>query len=50
MQTYRIISDDGREARLSVIEKPEYPYQEIAKITAINKMWKYKVEKLYDDR
>lgn len=50
MQTYRIISDDGKEVRLSVVEKSQYPYQEIAKLAAINKMWHYKVERINGNR
>lgn len=49
MQTYRIISDDGKEARLSIVARPQYPYQEIAKLTAINNMRNYRVEKVNGD-
>lgn len=46
MQIYRIISKDGREATLSVTDTKDFPYQQVAKLTRINKMPYYKVEKV----
>ena len=49
MQYYRLTNDDGRQAVAAFPISAQYPYQELAKISAKNGFHLYKVEKIHKE-